>query len=291
MSDDEQLRPLIDVGRNTLPGEVDWWFLSPEHVDGFADDIVQATSLAHRVSLMFIACQWHAEQNQALPKPLVEALAFVLALGQEIAEQSLNEVVLDQAEIERTANHIAASCKKSVARRLGGAERRRRSLEAQPLELREALFRLVRYAAEQGQPTHVSVLVALQHMFGLVRPKTGLPLPAPEVLELTGLPNVDDPATFLAAAREDGRALQPHHALDLDLAGFERLVAEVHRQIDAGEWAPSPQRVADLVGSNPTTVRDWRKLPQYRRFAKAAASIPALTTSVWNRWRRNPGQT
>ena len=287
MSESDKLRPLIDVGRGKLPGEIDWWFLSPEHVDGFADEIVEAKSLGHRVSLMFIACQWHAEQNKALPQPLVDALASVLALGREIAEQSLNGLMLNQTEIERAANNITASCKASTARRLSTGERRRRSLEAQPLELREALYRLARYCSEQGQPTPAPVLVSLQHMLGLVRPKTGLPLPSAEILALTGLPNVDDLATFLEAAKEDGKALQPHHTPDLDLDGFESLADDIHQKVDAREWALSPQVVADRVGSSRTTIRDWRKLPQYLRFAKAAASMPSLTTAVWNRWRQS----
>lgn len=287
MSDDEQLRPLIDVGRNTLPGEVDWWFLSPEHVDGFADDIVQATSLAHRVSLMFIACQWHAEKGRALPPQLLDALAFVLTLGAEIAEQSLDASVLDDELILRSAEGIIASCSATANRRRAAGERRRRSLEAQPLELRETQYRLMRYAAETGVPTPPIVLRSLAHLLGLVSVTSQRLLSSPELLRLAGLPNVDDLATFVAAARLDGEAMQPTHGTSITLDEFSVLATEVYRKIDAGDWARSPEHVATRVESKRRTVRTWRELPSYRRLAKAAAAGPALTASVWNQWRRS----
>src|SRR5690606_20644874 len=75
---------MLDVGRDTLPGEVDWWFEPGNRVDQFAADLIalcgKGGALAERSGLMLLAMQWHMEKGRPMPPVMLKALACVLDL-------------------------------------------------------------------------------------------------------------------------------------------------------------------------------------------------------------------
>src|SRR5690606_25749125 len=122
---------LIDVGRSKLPGEVSWWFLTPEHTTNFAADVAAERSLVHRVGMIYIGCLWHHEQGRVLPEALLRSLTSVLVL-QDIADDDSEVKAAGGLMFEGHCDAIVNHCKQRAEQRALADERRRRAPEFQP---------------------------------------------------------------------------------------------------------------------------------------------------------------
>ena len=219
-----------------------------------------------------------------------------------------------------TPEGIEAECA-AIADRLDAArkdrardgERRARQTAALPVGPRAMLFRCALAIARHGWPAPDAFLLALAHALGIISPVNGRLLIDRDVLRGVGVPVVENPEEFRAAARLEGKwlrkrieAMRPEgdgptfwqaweKASD-DYEASERLhswfAAQVKRLLDGGwldKGAADVTKEAGKGRKGRSTVADWKKMPGYRRLVRDTAMWGLMVEWVWRQERhRNP---
>ncbi len=124
----------------------------------------------------------------------------------------------------------------------------RRASEREFSELATLASALLRFHVRRGRVLSPSVADALDHVLGVVDPRSGQPRPNAKVLGRFGLPVVDDMDSFLGASLLDGEA-------------------------DAAGNPLSQSRLAAMVDKAPSTIRRWRAMPLYARRRKVVSQL------------------
>lgn len=137
---------------------------------------------------------------------------------------------------------------------------RRRLADSQLPELATLASILVRYHAKHGKAPSFTVAFAIDHVLGLIIPKSGNPRPDRSVLRRVGLPVVEKVREFLDAARLDGEA-------------------------DAKGEVISERGLAKSLGVSRDTVGRWRNWPEYKRRREAVAALSTVSPSMYRRRR------
>ncbi len=150
-----------------------------------------------------------------------------------------------------------------IARWLEWAEQhhargRRRSAEGQLSEIATLAAILVRYHAKHQKAPSSMVAFALEHVLGLINPKSGNPLPSPAVLKRFGLPVVDKLDKFLEASRLEGEA-------------------------DALGEVLSDRALAKRIGVSRDTVARWHDMPEYQRRRQTVSALKSVAAGVYSK--------